>query len=551
VQAQGFHDVGAVDGDGPQEVAIAPLRLGAYATHDLSLDSAFGLLPLPLPFCSVRIQYSGAPGTVIGEVSSVEAKGDLIIDSRLANERDGWAGSGAHPWRLDEETESIMFLTNMGERPARIGFDVVAGGTHYYLTRLKLQPRETRAIDLRKLRDEQKPDFRKNRIPINATDGSVLWSRLDNVPIMGRLVVLQRHKGIASNYDCYICDCTADYVALAMDPSSLALLVDGTWMWETRGKFQEHCNTYYWWIDVDSSFVSANPAIASTTYHGLVTGRSGGQTTITATHTDLYYTYSSTLHECVEHERTRSTGGQANVATISGPQTVWWFNGQTPSGYATTITLTAQPSGASSYSWSLLAGTDKAALQNQSGNTIQVRSNDLSTSTNDVTVQATVTTAGGTKSATRTLTVRGPRLLTYSTRIDSEDPEFGYASHIFYKIRDNLNELLPLPIGFNEKWTTGMVNDYAGTSWTRGPVIGATTSNSELDDLIQGQGLGGSPIPVPVAPQYPFGTTKVQHWGQEHRVGNTAPGTGVRVQINTFQKYRDHASHESIQSPAP
>jgi len=70
-------------------------------------------------------------------------------------------------------------------------------------------PQDTRAIDIRKLRDEQKPDLKGNKVPAAATDGSVVWSRLDDVPVMGRLVVLQRHNSMASNYDCYICDCAS------------------------------------------------------------------------------------------------------------------------------------------------------------------------------------------------------------------------------------------------------------------------------------------------------------------------------------------------------
>ena len=59
---------------------------------------------------------------------------------------------------------------------------------HYHLTDLRLQPHETRAIDIRKLRDAQKEDFRGNRIPGAATDGSVVWIRLEHVPVMGRLL---------------------------------------------------------------------------------------------------------------------------------------------------------------------------------------------------------------------------------------------------------------------------------------------------------------------------------------------------------------------------
>jgi len=119
---------------------------------DLSPEAVTGQLPLPPPYCSIRIQCGGPPGSVIGEVSSIEQKGDLVIDSRVANKGNGWAGSGANPWHLDEETESIQFLTNQGDREVRIGYVVTAGGVNYYLTDLKLNPHETRAIDLRKLR---------------------------------------------------------------------------------------------------------------------------------------------------------------------------------------------------------------------------------------------------------------------------------------------------------------------------------------------------------------------------------------------------------------
>lgn len=86
----------------------------------------------------------------------------------MANEGNGWASSGANPWHLDEETESIQFLTNQGDRAVRIGYVVTAGGVNYYLGELKLNPHETRAIDLRKLRDAQEPDFQGNKIPAGA-----------------------------------------------------------------------------------------------------------------------------------------------------------------------------------------------------------------------------------------------------------------------------------------------------------------------------------------------------------------------------------------------
>lgn len=62
----------------------------------------------------------------------------------------------------------------MGDQKVRIGFQVQAGGVHYYLNDPSLKPYETRPIDIRQLRDAHKPDFLGNKSPANASDGSVL-----------------------------------------------------------------------------------------------------------------------------------------------------------------------------------------------------------------------------------------------------------------------------------------------------------------------------------------------------------------------------------------
>jgi hypothetical protein len=105
------------------------------------------------------------PGSVQAQVTSVESNSNLIVDSHVQSEGNGWAGSGADPWHLDPNTQSILFLTNQSDKPARMGFSVVANGVNYYLTMLRLNPHETRVIDLRKLRDAQVPDFKGNVIP--------------------------------------------------------------------------------------------------------------------------------------------------------------------------------------------------------------------------------------------------------------------------------------------------------------------------------------------------------------------------------------------------
>ena len=383
----------------------------------------------------------------------------------------------------------------------------------------------------------------------------MIWSRLDHVPVMGRLLVLQRHKGVSSNYDCYICDCPADFVDLMIDPASMALLVNDWLMSDAFAKRQEHCNGYNWWDDAGADYSSDNPIIATATSGGLVTGRSGGSTTIRATYTDYYYTYDSQLQDCVSHPRTRPASGGANVVSITGPQTVWWFNGVLSTGYTTSIQLTAYPAGQSQYTWAFSAGSDKAMFVGQSANTIYVVGKALSVAPGaDVKVKVTVKFSdNSTKtSSDYAITVRGPKKLLASSKFHSANQDFGYDSLISYHIRDNFDAAMPSTIAFTEGWTTNVDNSpYPTNNWGWPTAHGDSTSTSELFDHITGPGLGNVPPPNPTPTFDPLGTTEVQHRGQEWRVGHVNPGNGARVQTDTMQRFTGHGDHTAITSPAP
>ena len=252
-------------------------------------------LPLPLPFSLVRIQYSGAPGSLQAQVSSVESAGDLVVDSHVQNEGNGWAGSGANPWHLDSDTESILFLTNESSKPARIGFQITASGSApYFLTKLRLNPHATRAIDIRKLRDAQQPDLNKNTVAPAATDGSVIWVRIDNLPVMGRLMQIHRQAGMASNYDCCICACGLSYYPYLdyITPASSNVAVNGTVPLTFYAGYED-CNgiDHYFNATSGAGWSSGNTSIATVNSSGTVKGQSGGSTSITAAYSDYTYTW--------------------------------------------------------------------------------------------------------------------------------------------------------------------------------------------------------------------------------------------------------------------
>ena len=271
------------------QYTLAPLTIGADSTVDFSLAAVMNQLPLPLPYTSIRIQYSGAPGSLIAQVSSVDERQDLVVDARTANEGDGWAGSGVNPWHVDSQTGSILFLTDESDKPARIGFRVTAGGVTYWLTHLKLNPHETRAIDLRQLRDDQAPDFKGNKIPAGATDGSVAWIRLDSVAVEGRLVVIKQQQGMASSYDCSSCSCPAHYSALSVAPATFGLVPAVYEDMSSTGTYYS-CNggsTYYYDLTNASSWTSNNtPVIAmDSSVHYRADGIAGGTANVTGSYT--------------------------------------------------------------------------------------------------------------------------------------------------------------------------------------------------------------------------------------------------------------------------
>jgi hypothetical protein len=264
-----------------EQIALAPISVAAYSTVDQPLDYVLNELSAAVPYCSIRIQYSGPPGSVMAQVSSVEQKSDMVIDSRLANEGDGWAGSGGHPWHLDGQTDSVLFLTDMGDQSAHIGLQIHASGVQYNVINVLLNAHETRAINIRQLRDAQKPDLYGNVLPAGATDGSVLWVRADNVPVMGRLVVMQTNGGTASSYDCTLCQCPLRVTGttLATSPATYTLAPELTQQVSAVATEADcYGNNYPVDVTSSSSWNSGNTAVATMSGGGLATGVGAGST---------------------------------------------------------------------------------------------------------------------------------------------------------------------------------------------------------------------------------------------------------------------------------
>lgn len=297
-------------------VVLEAMSIAPYSTQDFSLDAVASRLPFSVPFCSIRIQYSGAPGSAEAQVSSVEESNNLIVDAAPQNEGDGWAGSGANPWHIDKNTDSVLFITNMGGKPARIAFEVTANNVHYYLTQLVLSPHETRAIDLRALRDAQQADLKGNRIPAGATDGSVNWVRADLVPVTGRVVVINRNDGTASSFDCCTANCPNSDESMYFSDAPANITI-GSGDFQLTPVIQDaDCNNNWYFIDGgynDCTWSDSNTGVATVDSTGWLTGIAGGSTTIDMYANGIQYDCSS--QACTQTPVQLDASGQVNSLT--------------------------------------------------------------------------------------------------------------------------------------------------------------------------------------------------------------------------------------------
>lgn len=280
--------------NGTEEISLPPSSMQPYSTTDLAVDSALAQLPRRVPHCSFRIQYDGPPASVIAQLSSVEEKSGLVIDSRVVNER-VITRSGGNPWHLDPDTESVLFLTSTSEKEVGVALQIYASGVKYHVTDMSLKPHEIRAIDIRKLRDEQKPDFLGNRIPADAKDGVVFWLDVGEKPVAGRLVVFHRSEGTASNYDCG-CQCgdfgppNLAFETYYLTGGTSTLAVGGSTNFTPVARYDD-CNSNIYYFNVADSWDASPPSVGAVDGAGHVTTQSPGVLTVRANYAHCSWTY--------------------------------------------------------------------------------------------------------------------------------------------------------------------------------------------------------------------------------------------------------------------
>jgi len=229
----------------------------------------------------IQIAHNGAPGSLIGYWVSTDASGSLVVETPLRSPGPNARRGGNNPFSLEGDNSSVTYVKNTGQQTGHFVATIWHSGGQYMIGIQTVGAGETVAINIRKLRDEQISDVRGQKLPPDLASGQILWGWHDGPPLVGRLNLMSRTKGIASNMSCQRCCCSPSQVSLALVPAGSIDPVGATGQedpWETdtgcsgTQTFPLNPALLNW--------ASSNPPVASVDGAGLVSCLSPG-TTIT------------------------------------------------------------------------------------------------------------------------------------------------------------------------------------------------------------------------------------------------------------------------------
>lgn len=514
------------------ETALIDARSAWAVVRDQAGDEGIG----------VEFEYTGNPGAVMMSAGLVSGDRNLALRVPLIDPETPKSSTGGYPWFADDERTTTVFLKNTTTTKVIYHLQISYEGGIYAPGIREIEPGQTLALDVRRLRDEQVPDAFGQTIPSNASRGQVRWTikSTTQYAMIGRAEHTNHEHGVSASYACLSCCPETTYaVWIADDPTAVGVgsTVDLFVMVQDEDCYHNLSAEYSMPFSYLNSWYFGDTGIATSYSDSTAYGVSDGQTTFYADYPGVAYHVEGTEFGWYCALDQFSAPAQAPVQTvpsISGQNTVWYFGGQNPSGYDTSITLTSSAGG--STTWALVAGSDKVNLSSTNGQSIQVTSNGttFSSAVGDIKVAAT---ANGQTSPQFAITSRKPYRLAVTSADSTTCPSspFGYETRIHYAVQDQLLVNLPSNVPLNEKWSTGIVDDYSGTNWRRG-AEGSITAVT-FDDLIGGEHSALPPNPSIACSN----NTAVQHWGQEWWIGSLTPGAGVKVQDKTLQKRRGFA----------
>jgi hypothetical protein len=286
------------------ELDLRPLVAAAETRNDL--DSV-----------SVMIENSGSPGSLIGALYSSDRTTDVTQDVPLRDSGVVRNSTGAYPWRLDDDYTSVVSITNVGNETAQFGATIRYNGGQYTLQPRALNVGQTAVFDIKKIRDEQRPDAFGSVMPRTATNGQFSWSLIRSsgtARLVGRSEVTSKSRKDNRSYSCPRCCPSSgplfDVPPIVVNAAAFAhfTVLEG---WSSCDGVTD------WYLGGIPGLYSYDTSIATATMFQQgtmqVDGIDAGDTTWSSELFHYWYWYSDGLSECYLNDFDMTSNGEMAI----------------------------------------------------------------------------------------------------------------------------------------------------------------------------------------------------------------------------------------------
>ncbi|HEX8069947.1 MAG TPA: hypothetical protein VF546_08350 [Pyrinomonadaceae bacterium] len=239
-----------LSGEAGAPLELPPTTLAGHELAELDLTPllAAAAARTELDLVSVQILNSGAPASLIGALCSSDATAPVTYDVPLRDTGASRNGTGSYPWRVDDDYNTVVSITNVSAGPAKFHVNIRYAGGSYDLKPRELAAGATATFDLRALLDDAAPDVHGEALPRAVTSGQFHWSvyggGADVPSLIGRSEVVSPSRHISSSYSCPTC-CRDSGPYGSFNPNAVTLLIDGVEQVGLAGSMSD-CNGNSW-----------------------------------------------------------------------------------------------------------------------------------------------------------------------------------------------------------------------------------------------------------------------------------------------------------------
>ena len=239
----------------------------------------------------LEFEYTGTPGSIAMTALSMSRNGTQVFRVPL-NDANLFSGTGIYPWSINGDTSAIVYIKNTTNNSRDYTFQASFDGGVYVAGLKSIAARQTIAIDIRDLRDNQVPDINGQTIPLGVMAGKAYWSMRSPThhSLIGRIEQADLAQGLSSTAACGSC-CPDSFSNAWMSPSSVSGFIGDTSQFAPQEQDVD-CfgNPRAPYVVTGAFFSSANTSVATVNSSGVATAVGEGSTNIDASFAVYHFT---------------------------------------------------------------------------------------------------------------------------------------------------------------------------------------------------------------------------------------------------------------------